>query len=185
MPLKSWCSIHARWSKSSLKNSIRFCGILPSLKQNFIAYRFFKVPSRPDCIFEIDQLWQSGFSRVYSNSCCSSSFKPEIIKISQPSHNIYSNNIVNFQESKTILNACTNKVWKLIEGTTYMHNPASVQENDTYKLLWDYEIKTDHLIYARRPDLIKINKKRKDLPLKKPPRRLAKLWTLLFRQTTE
>ena len=40
----------------------------PSLKQNFIAYRSSKVSSRPDCIFEIHQLWQSGFSRVYSNS---------------------------------------------------------------------------------------------------------------------
>ena len=37
MSLKNWCSIHARWSKSSLKHSIRFCGIFPSLKQNFIA----------------------------------------------------------------------------------------------------------------------------------------------------
>ena len=27
MPLKNWCSINARWSKSSLKHSIRFCGI--------------------------------------------------------------------------------------------------------------------------------------------------------------
>ena len=26
MPLKNWCSIHARCSKSSLKHSIRFCG---------------------------------------------------------------------------------------------------------------------------------------------------------------
>ena len=39
MPLKNWCSIHARWSKSSLKHSIRLWGIFPSLKQNFIAYR--------------------------------------------------------------------------------------------------------------------------------------------------
>ena len=45
--------------------------LFPSLKQNFIAYRFSKVSLRPDCIFEIHQLWQSGFSRVYSNSCCS------------------------------------------------------------------------------------------------------------------
>ena len=37
----------------------------PSLKQNFIAYRSSKVS---DCIFEIHQLWQSGFSRVYSNA---------------------------------------------------------------------------------------------------------------------
>ena len=43
----------------------------PSLKQNFIAYNSSKVSSRPHCIFEIRQLWQSGFSRVYSNCCCS------------------------------------------------------------------------------------------------------------------
>ena len=34
----------------------------PSLKQNFIAYRSSKVSSRPDWIFELHQLWQSGFS---------------------------------------------------------------------------------------------------------------------------
>ena len=28
MPLKNWCSFHARCSKSSLKHSIRFCGII-------------------------------------------------------------------------------------------------------------------------------------------------------------
>ena len=42
----------------------------------------------------------------------------------------------------------------------YMHNPASVLENDTHKLLWDFNIQTDHLILARRPDLIIINKKK-------------------------
>ena len=30
----------------------------------------------------------------------------------------------------------------------------------THKLLWDFDIHTDHLISARRPDLIKINKKK-------------------------
>ena len=30
---------------------------------------------------------------------------------------MYSNNIVNFQESTTILNAHMKKVWQLIEGT--------------------------------------------------------------------
>ena len=93
----------------------------PSLKQNFIAYRSSKASSCPDCIFEIYQLWQSGFSRVYSNSCCSCSFKPEIIKIGQSSHKMYSNNILNFAESTTILNACTKKVWKIIEYTTYIY----------------------------------------------------------------
>ena len=38
-----------------------------------------------------------------------------------------------------------------------MHNPAPVLENDTHKLLWDFEIHTDHLTSARRPDFIIIN----------------------------
>ena len=79
----------------------------PSLKHNFMAYRSSKVSWRPDCIFEIHQLWQSGFSRVYSNCCCSCSIESEIIKIGQSSHKMYSNNIVNFHESTTILNAST------------------------------------------------------------------------------
>ena len=33
-----------------------------------------------------------------------------------------------------------------------MHNPESV--------LWDFEIQTDHLISARRPDFVIINKKK-------------------------
>ena len=41
----------------------------------------------------------------------------------------------------------------------YMHNPPPVLENDTHKLLWDFDVQTDHLISARRPDLIIINKK--------------------------
>ena len=86
----------------------------PSLKQNFIAYHSSKVSLCPDCIFEIHQLWQSGFSRVYSNSCWSCSVEPEIIKIGQPSHKMYSNNILNFQESTTILNACTKKSGNLL-----------------------------------------------------------------------
>ena len=46
---------------------------------------------------------------VYYNCCCSCSFEAEIIRIGQSSHTMYSNNIVNFQESTTILNACTKK----------------------------------------------------------------------------
>ena len=86
----------------------------PSLKQNFIAYRSSKVSSRQDCIFEIHQLWQLGLSRVYSNCCCSYSFEPEIIRIGQSSNKMYSNKILNSQESTTILNAHMKKVWKLV-----------------------------------------------------------------------
>ena len=35
---------------------------------------------------------------------------------------MYSNIIVNVQESTTILNACK-KVWKLIQGVTYLYSP--------------------------------------------------------------
>ena len=56
-----------------------------------------------------------------------------------------------------------------------MHNPASVLENDTHNLLWDFDIQTDPLISARRPDLIIINKKRE----------LAKLSTLLSQLISE
>ena len=84
--------------------------------QNFIAYSSSRVSSRPDCIFEIHQLWQSGCSRLYSNCCCSYSFEPEIIKIDQSSHKTYSNNILNFQQSTTILNACTEKSGNLLNA---------------------------------------------------------------------
>ena len=57
----------------------------------------------------------------------------------------------------------------------YMHNPAPALENDTHKLLLDFNIQTDHLTPSRKPDLIIINKKRES----------AKLSTLLSRRTTE
>ena len=56
-----------------------------------------------------------------------------------------------------------------------MHNPAPVLEKDTHKLLWDFNIQTDHLNPTRIPDLIIINKKRK----------FVKLSTLPSRRNTE
>ena len=32
-----------------------------------------------------------------------------------------------------------------------MHNAAPVLENNTHKLLWDFDIRTDHQISPRRP----------------------------------
>ena len=84
----------------------------PSLKHNFIAYRSSEMSSRPDCILE----FTSCDNQVYSNSCCSCSLEPEIIKVGQSSHKIYSNNILNFQESTTILNAYTKKSGNLLNA---------------------------------------------------------------------
>ncbi len=55
-----------------------------------------------------------------------------------------------------------------------MHNPAPVLENETHKLLQDFDIHTDHLISARRPDLIIINKKKKKKK-KKEKKRTCKI----------
>ena len=41
----------------------------------------------------------------------------------------------------------------------YEHEPESVLENEDYKILWDFSIQTDHIIEARRPDLVVIDKK--------------------------
>ena len=43
----------------------------------------------------------------------------------------------------------------------YMHNLESILENEMHKLLWDFEIQTDHLISARQPDLVIVNKKKR------------------------
>ena len=56
-----------------------------------------------------------------------------------------------------------------------MQNPESALENETYKFLWDFEILTNPLISARRPDLEIVNKKKKNL----------QNWTLPFQLTTE
>ena len=54
---------------------------------------------------------------MYSNYCCSCSFEPEIIKIGQSLHNMYSNNILNFLESTAILNASTKKSGNLLKAS--------------------------------------------------------------------
>ena len=89
MPLKNWYLIHASWWKAVWSIPYISVAFFPSLKQNFIAYRSSKVSSGPDC--------------MYSNCCGSCWFEPEIIKIGQWSYKMYSNNIMNFQESLTIL----------------------------------------------------------------------------------
>ena len=42
-----------------------------------------------------------------------------------------------------------------------MHNLAPVLQNDSHKLLCDFNIQTDHLIPASKPDLIIINKRKR------------------------
>ena len=43
----------------------------------------------------------------------------------------------------------------------YEHKPESVLENEDYKILWDFNIQTDRVIEARRPDLFIVDKEEK------------------------
>ena len=49
----------------------------------------------------------------------------------------------------------------------YMSNLESALENETHKVLRDFEIQTDHLISARQPNLVIVDKKKKKKKKKK------------------
>ena len=93
-----------------------FLWLFSKFKTEFYCISFFSKVLTSRLHFWNSQLWQSGFSRVYSNCCCRCSFEPEIIKIGQSSHKMYRNKILNFQNSMTIIIVYTKKVWKNIEG---------------------------------------------------------------------
>ena len=40
-----------------------------------------------------------------------------------------------------------------------MHKPESALENETHRILWDFEIQIDQLILTRRPNIAMINEK--------------------------
>ena len=84
---------------------------------------------------------------MYSNCCCSCSFEPEIIKIGQSSQKIYSNNILNFQESTTILNACTKKSGNLSYAPCNLHTIVLFQVflyNNNYIVSSNYSFNNNH-----------------------------------------
>ena len=62
----------------------------------------------------------------------------------------------------------------------YIHKPESARENETSKILWDFEIQTTHPLSARIPDLLVINKM-----IFHKKRKLVVEWILPFQRTTE
>ena len=60
MPFKDWCSIHARWSKSSQRHSICFRGIFSKFKTQFYCILFF-LTSRL-------HFWNSPAVQMYCNN---------------------------------------------------------------------------------------------------------------------
>ena len=116
MPHKNWCSIHARCSKSSLKYSIRFCGLFSNFKTQFYCISFF-LTSRLHFL-KFTSCDNQALVGCIPIPAVDVHLKLKFIKIGQSSHKMYSNKILNFQESTTIFKCLDKKVWKLIEGTT-------------------------------------------------------------------
>ena len=48
------------------------------------------------------------------------------------------------------------------EKKWYEHEPQSVLENEEAKILWDFTIQCDHLIQSRRPDIVVVEKKKRN-----------------------
>ena len=45
----------------------------------------------------------------------------------------------------------------------YEHKPESVAENENFKILWDFTIQCDHMIEARRSDIVVVDKVKKEI----------------------
>ena len=77
--------------------------------------------------------------------------------------------ILEVDERRTLKNGQGNKKthdgeWGLTSDgwhwPTICQEKKNEEENDTYKIFWNFEIQMDHLISARRSDLVMVNKKR-------------------------
>ena len=44
----------------------------------------------------------------------------------------------------------------------YEHEQESVVENENFKILWDFIIQCEHMIEARRPDIVVVNEVKKE-----------------------
>ena len=69
-------------------------------------------------------------------------------------------------------NICRYINWRLCEKTWlegapqwYEHEPDGVSENEGYKILWNYEIQCYTKIEARRPDVVIIDKTKKEVKI--------------------
>ena len=48
------------------------------------------------------------------------------------------------------------------EKKWYEHEPQNVLENEDAKILWDFTIQCDHFIHSRRPDIVVVEKAKKE-----------------------
>ena len=112
---KNWCSIHARCSKSSLKHSMRFCGIFSKFKTEFyLPIVLLKCPHVQIAFLKFTSCDNQALVGCIPIPAVAVQLKLKIIQIGQSFHQINSNNILNFKESTTNLNVCTKKSGNLL-----------------------------------------------------------------------
>ena len=104
-------------------------------------------------ITRIDKTQQNSKCRLCGDRDETINHTSECSKLAQTRHD-WVGKVIHWEMCKKFRFYHTNK-W-------YMHNLAPVLENDTHKLLWDFNIQTDHLIPVRRPGLIIINQKKEN-----------------------
>ena len=104
-----------------------------AIRTNHIKARIDKMQQNSKCRLCSD--WNETINHIIS----------ECSKLAQKEYTTRHNwvgKVINWEMRKKFKFVHTNK-W-------YMHNHTSVLENDTHKLLWDFDIQTDHLILAKR-----------------------------------
>ena len=77
---------------------------------------------------------------------------------------MYSNKILNFQESTSILNACTKKVWNLLKAPRiyiYLKEPGTTNPGFTKQIIRTRES------WPKRHDNIKVATRKNDISIKK------------------
>ena len=138
---KTWMWLRKRNIKRETE-SLRIAAQNNAIRTNYIKARIDKTQQNSRCRFcgEGDEM----ISHIISE--CS-----KLIHKEYKTRHDWVGKVIHWELCKKLKFDHTNKL--------YMHNTTSVLENETYKLLKDFEIQTDHLISARRPDLIIINKK--------------------------
>ena len=153
MPLKNWCSIHARWSKSSLKHFIRFCCIFPKFKKRILLHIAFSHVQIAFLKFtSCDNQALVGFIRI-----------PALVVHLKLKSWKFLSHLIRTEFSRVYNNfKCPyEKVWKRIVCTSYETESADncdIQiifflENETREILRHFEMQRNYKIAARRQNV--------------------------------
>ena len=107
--------------------------------------------------FHVDKTVESPLYRMCNVRCESvSHLVSECSKLAQREYKRRHENVARIIHWKLCKLYELDRAEKLLE-----HQPSSVQETDRTKVLWDFNIQCNHIIEARRPDIVIVEKEEK------------------------